>query len=93
MTPEARRASLLDHLMACGQAQVDDLATLLGVSRMTVHRDLDLLASRRIVRKVRGGATVRPSVVCSPACWSVSPSGVFSSGATIAASLPGTPSP
>jgi DeoR/GlpR family transcriptional regulator of sugar metabolism len=42
-------------------AQIDELAAQFGVSRMTVHRDLDALASQRIVRRVHDGVTVRSS--------------------------------
>jgi DeoR/GlpR family transcriptional regulator of sugar metabolism len=38
-----------------------DLATLLNVSLMTVHRDLDELERQGVLRKVRGGATPQPS--------------------------------
>lgn len=41
-----------------GFATVDELCECLGVSRMTVHRDLDELQSRGSLMKVRGGATV-----------------------------------
>ena len=63
MSAEARRKALHEHLMKHGSVQVDDLAEMLGVSRMTVHRDLDRLAAQNVVRKVRGGATVLPSVL------------------------------
>ena len=38
-----------------------DLAELYGVSLMTIHRDLDELEARGVLRKVRGGATPQPS--------------------------------
>ena len=41
-----------------GFVSLDALATRLGVSRMTVHRDLDSLHERGVLRKVRGGASV-----------------------------------
>jgi DeoR/GlpR family transcriptional regulator of sugar metabolism len=49
--------SVLDH----GSVTVDALMSELGVSRMTVHRDLDELEAEGILRKVRGGATAEPS--------------------------------
>ncbi len=45
-----------------GFAHVDDLASTLGVSRMTIHRDLDELHQRGLLRKVRGGASITPSM-------------------------------
>ena len=39
-----------------GQASLADLASRLGVSQMTVRRDLDALQQRGLVERVRGGA-------------------------------------
>ena len=47
--------------MDAGQAGVDDLALRFGVSKMTVHRDLDDLEESGFLRKVRGGASIQPS--------------------------------
>lgn len=44
-----------------GSVTVDALAVQLGVSRMTVHRDLDELEGSGVLRKVRGGATAHRS--------------------------------
>ena len=44
-------------------ASVEELAELLRVSKMTVHRDLDRLAELRLVRKIRGGATLLSNMV------------------------------
>ncbi len=63
MSGEARRAQILEYLCDRETASVEELARRFGVSRMTVHRDLDRLAEMRCVRKVRGGVTVLPSVV------------------------------
>jgi len=60
---EERRAAVLQHVLASGSAQVDELAALLDVSRMTVHRDLDSLEQQGLIRKVRGGATAQPSML------------------------------
>lgn len=44
-----------------GFVSVDALSDELGVSRMTVHRDLDELQRLRVLRKVRGGASAHRS--------------------------------
>jgi DeoR/GlpR family transcriptional regulator of sugar metabolism len=61
LRPSERRRVLLDYVLRAGSAQVDELAAKFDVSRMTVHRDLDTLASQGIVRRVHGGVTVRSS--------------------------------
>ena len=59
--PEGRRKALLEYLLPVGSAQVDELASHFGVSRMTVHRDLKILEEQGIVRRVHGGVTVHSS--------------------------------
>lgn len=44
------------EVRSAGRVRVVDLAVKLDVSEMTVRRDLDLLASEGVVRRVRGGA-------------------------------------
>lgn len=56
---ENRRKLMLEQIIRSGSAQVEDLAARFGVSRMTVHRDLDALAERGTVRKQHGGVTLR----------------------------------
>jgi DeoR/GlpR family transcriptional regulator of sugar metabolism len=56
--PVARRKALLDFLLPIGSAQVEELASHFGVSRMTMHRDLKSLEDEGIVRRVHGGVTV-----------------------------------
>ncbi|XWN34241.1 MAG: DeoR/GlpR family DNA-binding transcription regulator [Devosia sp.] len=63
MPAETRRLKIIEHLRAHETAEVDAFAKMFSVSRMTVHRDLDALVEQRIVRKVRGGATILPSVI------------------------------
>ncbi|MCK0770185.1 DeoR/GlpR family DNA-binding transcription regulator [Chromohalobacter canadensis] len=59
----ARRQAMLDYLIQAGSAQVDELAERFGVSRMTVHRDLDSLSEQGMVNKQHGGVTTRSSSV------------------------------
>lgn len=51
-----REEAILDDLLAKGRVTVNDLATRLGVSAVTVRKDLDLLEQRSLLRRVRGGA-------------------------------------
>ena len=56
-----RHRVIVDAVMDAGSISIEDLAALLDVSVMTVHRDLDELESQNIVRKSRGAATALPS--------------------------------
>jgi DeoR/GlpR family transcriptional regulator of sugar metabolism len=60
MLPAQRQDQILAEIERSGGARIVQLAELLGVSDMTVRRDIDVLAARGLVRKVYGGATVRP---------------------------------
>lgn len=51
-----RRARLLEILAQDGSIRLDPAAATLGVSAMTVRRDLDDLEREGLVRRVRGGA-------------------------------------
>lgn len=51
---EQRRQGILDYVIECREARIDDLTSRFGVSLMTMHRDLDDLAERRLLRKQRG---------------------------------------
>ncbi|TIL68527.1 MAG: DeoR/GlpR transcriptional regulator, partial [Mesorhizobium sp.] len=61
MKSDSRRQGVMDFLMEAGTASVEDLAARFGVSKMTVHRDLDELEENGFLRKVRGGASIQPS--------------------------------
>ncbi|MCP8893868.1 DeoR/GlpR family DNA-binding transcription regulator [Shinella daejeonensis] len=61
MKPEERRRSIMDLLMEAGSASVEDMANRFGVSRMTIHRDLDDLEQAGLLRKVHGGASIESS--------------------------------
>jgi DNA-binding IscR family transcriptional regulator len=56
MSLNQRQHTILQTLAAQGSVDIGELARTLGVSPMTIHRDLDQLARAGQVRKVRGGA-------------------------------------
>lgn len=60
---EVRQRSITERVLAQGSATPQDLATDFGVSIMTIHRDLDELERRGVVRKFHGGVTAQPSGV------------------------------
>lgn len=56
MLATERQAQIIDELRRTGIVRVSGLSGLLGVSEMTVRRDLDALATRGLLAKVHGGA-------------------------------------
>ncbi|MFJ8439495.1 DeoR/GlpR family DNA-binding transcription regulator [Kitasatospora griseola] len=62
-----RRALILDQVRRHGAVKVAELVDRLGVSDMTVRRDLDALARTGAVRKVHGGAVARTAAAEEPA--------------------------
>lgn len=63
MTPQTRHSRIMDLLTAQGEAQVTELAASLGVSDMTIRRDLDALAMAGKVIRTHGGAALNGRVV------------------------------
>ena len=53
-----RRAQVLDLLQRTGSARVSDLTEALGVTAVTVRRDIAHLADAGLVRRVHGGVTL-----------------------------------
>jgi Transcriptional regulators of sugar metabolism len=53
---EARRRRIVEHVRATGFGSVAELAQLLGVSPMTIRRDIQTLAAGHLLRQVHGGA-------------------------------------
>ncbi len=63
MTPQARHTRILELLTTQGEAQVAELALSLGVSDMTIRRDLDALDLAGKVLRTHGGAALSGRVV------------------------------
>lgn len=57
MLAQVRQARILDEVRRSGGARVSDLTAMLGVSDMTVRRDLEILDRKGLLAKVHGGAT------------------------------------
>lgn len=56
LTPAARRSEITGYINTVHHCRVEDLAGIFGVSPMTIHRDLDLLAREGRLERIRGGA-------------------------------------
>ncbi|MFZ3499989.1 DUF977 family protein [Streptomyces sp. 5.8] len=56
MPCEERRELIAGTVRTKGRVRVSDLVRELGVSRMTIHRDLQHLDARGLVRRIRSGA-------------------------------------
>jgi DeoR family transcriptional regulator, glycerol-3-phosphate regulon repressor len=56
MKPEERRERIVAVVRDANRASVDELASMLDISRETVRRDLALLSEQGALRKVHGGA-------------------------------------
>ncbi|MCI2957161.1 substrate-binding domain-containing protein [Agromyces atrinae] len=59
MLAAERRARILDRAQQDGAVRIATLVGDLGVSHVTIRRDLDALVSEQILDKVRGGAVLR----------------------------------
>ena len=66
MLARQRQELILTAVRTTGGAKVSDLVERLGVSDMTVRRDIEALASRGLVTRVHGGATTPGSSVEEP---------------------------
>jgi len=58
-----RQRAVTELVISEGSVRIEDVAERFGVSLMTVHRDLDKLESRGILRKTRGVATATSTSV------------------------------
>jgi DeoR/GlpR family transcriptional regulator of sugar metabolism len=57
-SPERRREQILAYLSAHDRTPVSELSHVLGVSEVTVRKDLDVLESQGVLTRVHGGAVV-----------------------------------
>jgi DeoR/GlpR family transcriptional regulator of sugar metabolism len=57
-SPERRRDQILAYLSAHDRTSVGDLSQMLGVSEVTVRKDLDVLEAQGVLTRVHGGAVV-----------------------------------
>lgn len=64
---EDRRQDVLKYVVERGEIRIDDLAAHFGLSLMTMHRDLDDLAGRDLLRKERGRAVAFPALTMETA--------------------------
>lgn len=58
-----RQRQIMDHVMSVGYSSAADLVALTGRSVMTVHRDIDDLSARGLLRKFHGGVSALPTSV------------------------------
>ena len=54
--PELRRIQILAHVRRNGGASISQLAREHSISPVTVHRDLEVLATEGLITRIRGGA-------------------------------------
>ena len=66
MLAKQRQARILAEIRRQGWARVTDLTAMLGVSDMTIRRDLEELASAGAVHKVHGGAVLNTPASAEP---------------------------
>ncbi|HEY0169261.1 MAG TPA: DeoR/GlpR family DNA-binding transcription regulator [Jatrophihabitans sp.] len=66
MLARQRQARILDEVRRAGGVRVSELTVLLGVSDMTVRRDLDQLSAEGAIQKVHGGAVLGSHVTEEP---------------------------
>ena len=58
MLARHRQSLILEDIRRAGSARVSDLTQRLGVSDMTIRRDLEVLARAGLIEKVHGGAVL-----------------------------------
>ncbi len=57
LRPRERHDAITERVISAGSMRIEELAEVFGVSTMTIHRDLDGLEARGVLRKSRGLVT------------------------------------
>ncbi|GLW99289.1 substrate-binding domain-containing protein [Microtetraspora sp. NBRC 16547] len=66
MSVEHRHSLILRQVRARGSVRLTDLAEELGVSAVTLRRDVEHLAAQGLLMRVHGGVTLPPSYAADP---------------------------
>ena len=59
MIPEQRRAKILEKLNKKKIYTLDDLTSELGVSRITIQRDVNILEKNELLERIHGGIRLK----------------------------------
>ena len=73
MKATQRRKDLLSMIQAKGGLSLKEITEQFDVSKMTIHRDLDILESRGLIRRIFGGAVPADDVKAAPPAAPVVP--------------------
>jgi len=57
LTLTARQDAIVEAVMSAGTMRIEDLADRFNVSRMTIHRDIETLEAKAVLRRSRGSVT------------------------------------
>lgn len=57
LSQQERQDLISEEVLSAGTLRIDDLVGRFGVSRMTIHRDLEALEARGLLRRARGTVT------------------------------------
>ncbi|WP_337059717.1 DeoR family transcriptional regulator, partial [Kineococcus sp. G2] len=66
LLPATRRAQVLDVLRRHGTVRISELVDELGVTAITLRRDIEQLAAEGLLQRVHGGATLPPAAPTAP---------------------------
>lgn len=66
MDANQRRESIVDRALSLGEVEFTALANEFGVSEMTIRRDIEILQSQGLLRRVVGGAILTQGTATEP---------------------------